>query len=705
MYGPAQGYAAGSAGPPANIRAEDAAEEKWLNGPLAANLASAEAGDAAALHAMGSRYYGGLGVPEDAKQSAAAAPAGARAAAPAASLGPSGGALPGGFVRVLRPRTLKASLVVHRDVLVLRDLLSVAQKRTMTVGEVVRLLRARGRGGPLVSVKPADLSRALETHDALHVLVLPALRGDSGSCAACSGSDGSVRVGLDCTFSCGRRVLYNGRGLPSLNLLYPNDFFVTNFNELARLVPAASSRRGGGAGDGGCTNYLASRNMEHVKDKKKVGELAETGTANVICSHRRLQIMAPFRSGERPLFHFVNALLAYGASPEALLMHAGCDVACSVMGGVRGLLAYDPNSTLNLVEAIFGRGVTVFDVSATGRRDVPPTVRMVLRPAEKEEGEEGGDAAAAAAPPSANEPPKLGGHLEYATRIRNRVLEAGPDGVELSVQYKNPVLHGAAHGLTCQVVHASEVSTGGGVTAEWCDSDAHAYLSANAGNARNMGPHQYNMFWRFSLARWNRGMALDEAMDLMRALVRACQRVDQTCAALAEFLKGSSEPSRDNMRRMQAERIRCAERARTEVDRTKKHVKAAQLTAKVVAQAAALEAVLGMAPPPPSFRASGAAQTGVAGARTAAGGAAAAAGLDDAAIRVLVANQPNAKAAMRGQGVVTRASVTARLADLRRVKSAAFAVTPDDMVIFLLQQVARLVQTVSEGGAGPSRAA
>ena len=57
---------AGTGQPPANIRDEDAASDKWFSGPLAANVAAAERGDAATQVALGTRFYiGNLGVPHD----------------------------------------------------------------------------------------------------------------------------------------------------------------------------------------------------------------------------------------------------------------------------------------------------------------------------------------------------------------------------------------------------------------------------------------------------------------------------------------------------------------------------------------------------------------------------------------------------------------------------------------------------------------
>ena len=51
---------------PANIEAETAAANEWANGPLAANLAAAERGNAAAQYAMGVRYMANdFGVPQD----------------------------------------------------------------------------------------------------------------------------------------------------------------------------------------------------------------------------------------------------------------------------------------------------------------------------------------------------------------------------------------------------------------------------------------------------------------------------------------------------------------------------------------------------------------------------------------------------------------------------------------------------------------
>ena len=60
------GFIVGSAGPPANILAEDTAANAWSDAPLETNRAAADEGDAAAQHAMGHRYArGGQGVPEN----------------------------------------------------------------------------------------------------------------------------------------------------------------------------------------------------------------------------------------------------------------------------------------------------------------------------------------------------------------------------------------------------------------------------------------------------------------------------------------------------------------------------------------------------------------------------------------------------------------------------------------------------------------
>ena len=109
-----------------------------------------------------------------------------------------GGAIGSSMLPVASPKTGRARAFLSAPLLLARDAFSGALGKPIPA---LTFARTWGRNGPLLSLKPTWLAAGLEVHDGYVALVLPALRSDPGSCAACAGGTHGVR----CAFV---RVLY-----------------------------------------------------------------------------------------------------------------------------------------------------------------------------------------------------------------------------------------------------------------------------------------------------------------------------------------------------------------------------------------------------------------------------------------------------------------------------------------------------------------
>ena len=636
-----------------------------------------------------------------AADAAAAALAVARAALArpgAARSGAAGNALGGlsrGAEPVLTVTGGHASLLVSRQLLLVRELIERARQCPMPGGEFMRLC---GSASTLASADASNVRRMLELSDAYRQLVVRALCAHTDRCPMCGGGRGAQREHSDFCFKALRRNIKGG--VPALYLKLPNDWLVQDADAVAGALPQAKRQ----VFRLSCSTWTAAHDTN-----RPIKGLDITALGVSCCAHRYISVAMPVTTGERPLHHAAFALLE-AASATQETSYQTVDVACAVHDSMAVACLAGSDCLQSVVNVLFPRVTVTTTVSSAGEN---PSISFLFKEAVETdaEGEDDDDeaaafrgAAAAAARPLLN----IGGFdslralpaqrlaARESVRKRQRQVSAADEALAdatsflRSIRLGLPMWHAKGHAEACQAKCGPDVCPGGGRRAEWAEQ-VMAFISNAAPQARNMSRHNYEAHWRRMIVLYNSVLEEDASFHVLQELVRASSVVSESRAKLSNALAAAgraSAPSVEELRKATAARLE------RELDLAKsrknggvaKHLAATKHAAFVAAQLAALKTVQALLPPPPfALEARGA---GVAG--TASGAAVRHAAAADSRNVVLLLQTVPGAARAAGSDCLTRTDLNTRIAVLAKAQKTCTMVTPDEFIIFEVQQIARL---------------